>query len=99
MALDLYTNVRIKSIESAEISSDGIVLIRVVYRVKRGRKDYKLWALPSDFRGTGLFPLCYVLTGGESRVLTMDNQVVFRGTVAECSRFVQCANKHYYEGS
>lgn len=36
------TDVKIKGYCGAEIDN-GFVLIRVVYRVKRGRKDYKIW--------------------------------------------------------
>jgi hypothetical protein len=98
MALDLHSKVTIKSIERLELSND-VVLLRVMYRVKRGRKDYKLWALPSDFRGTGIFPLCYVLTGGKSWILTMNNWKIFEGSVSECSKIVTIANKHYMEGA
>lgn len=99
MALDLHTNVTIKEIEQVELVQDEIVLLRIVYRVKRGRKDYKLWALPADFRGTGIFPLCYRRMSRYADVLDMNNNIIYTGKFSECRKIVQCANKHYYTGA
>jgi hypothetical protein len=101
MALDLHSKVTIKSIERLELAHGDTVLLRVIYRVKRGRKDYKLWALPSDFRGTGIFPICYrrMNSGRYGDVLDMNNNVLWTGDLSTCRTIVKIANKHYMEGA
>lgn len=96
MSLDLHSNVKIREIELAEIDEDGYTFFRVIYRVKRGRKDYKIWVLPEDLRGCDIFPLCYRRMAKYADVLDMHNNVIFTGSNSECKRFVQCANKRYF---
>jgi hypothetical protein len=99
MALDMHSKVTIKSIEWAEILGNDTVLIRVVYRVKHGRKDYKIWLLPADFRGTGIFPVAYRRMGRYADVITMQNEVMYTGSMSDCQEFVKIANKHFMEGA
>lgn len=96
MSLDLHSNVKIKEIELAEIDGDGYTFFRVVYRIKRGRKDYKIWVLPEDLRECGIFPLSYRRMTKYADALDMHNNVIFTGSHSECRRFVQCANQRYY---
>jgi hypothetical protein len=95
MALDLHSKVTIQEVIETELTRD-LVLIRVSYKVKRGRKLYRLWALPRDLKECGLFPLCYTKDG---RVLTYDNKVIYTGTVANCKKFVKIANTDHYTKS
>jgi hypothetical protein len=97
MALDMHTRVNIKSVDLLEVNGDTVFL-KVTYRVKRGRKDYKIWLLPADFRGTGIFPLCYQRLPRYANVLDMHNNVLYTGTHSQCRDIVRLANKHYMEG-
>jgi hypothetical protein len=97
--MDMHTNVKINGYVDATIDN-SYALIRVTYRVKRGRKDYKIWLLPRDFRGTGIFPVCVSdkpNSQGLYNVLDMQNKVMFTQTKDVCIRFVKLANKDYYE--
>ena len=99
--LDMHSNVRITEILEAGIFSN-VPLIRVGYKVKRGRKTYKIWLLPDDFIGTGLFPLSYKWdnsTGKTSTVYTMDNQIVYSGKTSTALQIVDLSNKRYFEHS
>ncbi len=96
MALDLHSKVKIKSVDLVEISS-GIVFFRLTYRVKNGRKDYKIWVLPEDLQGTGIMPLCYRRMLKYGDVLDMSDNVLYTGKNSECRNIVMLANKRYYE--
>jgi hypothetical protein len=98
MPLDMHSKVRITNVNRLELAHGDTVLINVTYRVKRGRKDYKIWLLPSDFRGTGIFPLAYRRMSRYADVLDMNNNVLYTGSFSECNKIVQIANRHYFEG-
>jgi len=95
MALDLHSKITITEIVRSEITNDDVVSILIGYKVKRGSKIRQLWVLPSDFRGTGIFPVCYQWLGKYANVLTLKDEVIYTGSHADCKKFVQIANKQY----
>jgi hypothetical protein len=98
MALDMHSQVKIQKILQVEYSNNT-VLIQVSYKVRRGRKLYKIWLLPADFRGTGLFPICYRRMPRYADVLDMHDNVIYTGSMSVCREIVRIANRHYIEGA
>ena len=96
--LDMHSKVTIQEVLEVEIDSDDYVLFHVSYKVKRGRKIYKIWLTAEDFQNTGIFPLCYRRMTKYADVLDMHNNVIYTGGFSTCKRIVQSANKRYYQG-
>ena len=96
--MDMHTEVTIKEFIDTDIVCRDIPMFRVTYRVKRGRKDYKIWLLPKDFIGTDLFPLSYKImnNGKYTEVFAMDNRLVYSGKTSYAINLVKLANKQYY---
>jgi hypothetical protein len=98
MSLDMHSKVKIQEVLEVELSSDT-VFIRVSYKVKHGRKLYKIWLLPSDFRGTGIFPLSYRRMTKYADVLDANENVIYTGLQSTCRDIVKFGNEHYEIGA
>jgi hypothetical protein len=98
MALDMHSKATIQEILQVEINN-GYVFFQVSYKVKRGRKIYKIWLLADDFKETGLFPICFrrMNQGRYGDVLDMHNNVIYTGSLLTCREIVVSANKRFME--
>lgn len=88
--MDLHTRVNVLDVLQVNLDND-CVLFQVSYKVKRGRKVYKLWCLSEDLKGCGILPL--VCHGQD--VLTQKNQVIYSGMLA--GKVTRITNRRYFQ--
>lgn len=98
MSLDLHSKVTVKDFLDLEVTFGDVVLIKVSYRVKRGRKDYTIWALPRDLRGCGIFPLRHEHLEKYGNVYSADSRLVYTGSNLFCKKVVKLANDDHDNG-